>query len=791
MKAKHCLLLLVSILCPFMLTAQSLRTTDKGVYMSLKPMDIECRFFGPDVVQVLKTPVNRPSIRRSLSVIQTPQRPAIKTSESNGRYTIETSGLQLVVDIASGTITFNNSQGQRLLAERPQTTLVSMNDYTLDTTFQVRQAFLLDKDEAIYGLGQHQNGKLNLRNQRIRLRQENMKICIPYFLSSKGYALYWDNYSPTLFVNNARETFFDSEVGECVDYYVMTGSDLQSVTARMRSLTGQAPLPPLWSLGFFQSRERYKTQEEPVEVVKRYRELNIPIDVVIQDWQYWGNDSNWNAMRFDNPAFNQPQAMIDQVHAQNARMLISVWASFGPKTPQYAEMKPKGMLLDIDTWPRNRGVMPYDPFNPEARDIYWEHLNENIFALGMDGWWLDSTEPDHFNMGQKEYNQPCHLGTFRGYCNAFPLMTTGGVYDHQRAVTSDKRVVILTRSAFAGQQRYGTFVWSGDVTSSWENLAKQIPAALNFSLCGIPYWNSDIGGFFSNGNFRGGVNNKTFHELYVRWMQFAAFTPMMRSHGTDTPREIYQFGQPGDWSFDAQARILKLRYRLLPYLYATAWQVTTHDASFMRPLFMDYPNDPTLTDLADQYLFGNALMVAPVLKAQYVKIENNTLTESLDQIQSRNVYLPANSRWVDFWTGETLEGGQTVTKATPIDLIPLYVKAGSILPWGPDVQYATEKEWKTVEIRIYPGANGQFTLYEDENDGYQYEQGAHSTITFNWNQAERTLTVGQREGRFKGMHKKRRFDIIVVEPSNNPADADATTVTRRITYRGKQKTVKL
>lgn len=791
MKPNRGLLLVTSLICALTLSAQSMRTTDKGVYISLKPMDIECRFFGPDVVQILKTPVNRPSIRKSLTITQLPQRPDIQTKETSAYFQIQTSGLQLIVDKTTGTITFNNKEGKRLINERPNTTLVSLNDYTTDTTFQVRQAFVLAKDEAIYGLGQHQNGKLNLRNQRIRLRQDNMKICIPYFLSNKGYALYWDNYSPTVFADNVNETQFDSEVGECVDYYVMTGPDLPTVAARMRTLTGKAPLPPLWSLGFFQSKERYRTQEEPVEVVKRYRDLKIPLDVVIQDWQYWGNDSNWNAMRFDNPAFNQPQAMIDQVHAQNARMLISVWASFGPKTLQYAEMKPKGMLLDIDTWPRNQGVMPYDPFNPAARDIYWKHLNENIFALGMDGWWLDSTEPDHFNMGQKEYNQNCHLGTFRGYCNAFPLMTTGGVYDHQRAVTSDKRVVILTRSAFAGQQRYGTFVWSGDVTSSWENLANQIPAALNLSLCGIPYWNSDIGGFFSNRYFRGGVNNKTFHELYVRWMQFAAFTPMMRSHGTDTPREIYQFGQPGDWSFDAQARMLKLRYRLLPYLYATAWQVTNQDASFMRPLIFDYPDDKALLNLTDQYLFGSSLMVAPVLNAQYVKAADNTYTETFDQPGSRQVYLPANSRWIDFWTGETLEGGQTVTKATPIDLIPLYVKAGSIIPWGPDVQYATEKNWKTLEIRIYPGADGQFTLYEDENDSYNYEKGAHSTITFNWNEATRTLTLSHREGKFKGMHKKRHFNIVLVQPSSNPADAGATSIAQTITYKGKTKTVVL
>jgi alpha-D-xyloside xylohydrolase len=374
-------------------------------------------------------------------------------------------------------------------------------------------------------------------------------------------------------------------------------------------------------------------------------------------------------------------------------------------------------------------------------------LNKGVFQLGTDAWWLDSSEPDHINTKESDYDQPTFLGSYRRVLNAFPLEHIRGVYEHQRKTTEEKRVVILTRSAFAGQQRFGSCNWSGDVLSDWGVFRKQIAAGLGLSLSGIPYWNTDIGGFFAGRYVKGGgARNPDFQELYVRWLQFAAFTPMMRSHGTEIPREIFQFGQRGDQAFDVQEKYINLRYSLLPYLYATAWDVTAHSGSIMRALYLDFPGDRHADTTGNEYMFGKSLLVCPV-------------TEKGAAVQP--VYLPSGTLWYDFWTGDTVQGGRTVDKAVPIDVMPLYVRAGSILPWGPKVQYAEEKPWDDLEIRVYPGADGQFTLYEDEHNSYNYEKGVRSEIRFQWNDKTRVLTIDDRKGSFPGMLSARKFNVVV------------------------------
>lgn len=387
-------------------------------------------------------------------------------------------------------------------------------------------------------------------------------------------------------------------------------------------------------------------------------------------------------------------------------LLFQYGLSFGPETGIYAELKSQNKLMVHETFPQNNGVKVYDTYDPVARDIYWKYMNKNMFSIGMDGWWLDATEPEHGPIKEGDLDFQTYLGSFRKVRNAFPIVSVGGVYDHQRQETSDKRVFILTRSAFAGQQRYAAQAWSGDVVSDWGVLRNQIPAALNISLTGIPYWNSDIGGFFSANKFPEGVKDPAFHELYVRWMQFATFTGMMRSHGTNTPREIFMFGERGYWAFDAQEKMINLRYRLLPYIYSTSWKITSEGGSLMRALFSDFPEDKKVLDLGDEYLFGKSILVAPVTS----------------ETRSRSLYLPAGTQWIDFWTGEVQDGGREITRETPVDIIPLYVKAGAIIPVGPAVQFATEKPWDDLQLRIYPGANGEFTLYEDEDDNYNYEK---------------------------------------------------------------------
>ncbi|MCW8848881.1 MAG: DUF5110 domain-containing protein, partial [Melioribacteraceae bacterium] len=553
--------------------------------------------------------------------------------------------------------------------------------------------------------------------------------------------------------------------------------------------------------GYFQSKERYKSQDETVDVVRKYRKLGVPIDGIIQDWQYWGNNYLWNAMDFLNFDFYNPQKMIDDVHNLNAHILISIWNSFGPKTKQYKDLDEIGALMNFQTWPLSgstkwpprmdypSGVRVYDPFNPLARDIYWDYLNKGIFSLGMDGWWIDSSEPDHLNFKPEDLDNKTFLGSFRKVRNAFPLLTVGGVYDHQRRVSSDKRVFILTRSAFAGQQRYAANTWSGDVIASWETLKNQISAGLNFSLTGIPYWNSDIGGFFL-WEYPDNLKDAEYKELYVRWIQFGAFCPMMRSHGTDAPREIYQFGQKGDKIYDAIEKYIKLRYSLLPYIYSTSWEVTSEKSTMMRAFVMDFKADTEALDVNDEYMFGKSILVAPVVKQMYSKsivINSDTSSvEDFNKIKTDDIYLPKGTDWIDFWSGEKFTGGQTVTKETPIDIIPLYVKSGSIIPIGPEVQYATEKKWDDLEIRIYQGLDGTFTLYEDENDNYNYEKGSYSTILLSWDESEQTLTIGERNGSFPGMLSNRKFKIVRVGKFKGIGMEKVEKYDKEISYEGKE-----
>jgi alpha-D-xyloside xylohydrolase len=574
----------------------------------------------------------------------------------------------------------------------------------------------------------------------------------------------------------------------------------------MRDLTGQAPMFPLWTFGYWQSKERYKSQDELVGVVKKYRDLNVPLDGIIQDWQYWGGNYLWNAMDFLNADYANPQKMVNDVHGLNAHMIISIWASFGPQTLPYKEMKAKNMLLDFNTWPESgsdkwppnmdypSGVRPYDAYNPEARNIYWKYMNKGLFFVGIDGWWMDSTEPDHLRFKPSDLDLKTYLGSFRKVRNAFPLMTVGGVYDHQRAATADKRVFILTRSAFAGQQRYGAITWSGDITSSWETLQRQIPTGLNFSLSGIPYWNSDIGGFFLT-NFRKKLADPNYRELYTRWIEFGTFCPMMRSHGADAPREIYQFGSKGDRIYDAIEKYINLRYSLLPYIYSTSWEVTAHQSSTMRALVMDFSNDKNTWSSNDEYMFGKSLLASPVTSPMYTKPSgaisgrDTVKVEDFSVVKAKQIYLPSGTDWYDFWTGEKFSGGQKITKQTPLDIIPIYVKAGSILPFGPRVQYAVEKKWDNLEIRVYSGADGDFTLYEDENDSYNYEKGKYSEIKFHWDNKKHVLRILNRSGSFPGMLASRRFNITLVQPgiqkTANPASVQS------ISYTGKGTTIKL
>lgn len=799
--------------------AQSYKKTDYGASAQINSMDIEVQFYGPSIVRVVKTPVGESVEKESLSVIKSPEKVSFTTKELGDELLLSNKSVQVVLNLKSGKVSFKNTKGEILLNEKEGGATFTDFDDAGVKTYSVNQSFVLEQDESIYGLGVLQNGKMSQRNQEVHMVQNNTWDFVTFFQSVKGYGLFWDNYSPTNFKDVPGETSFRSDVGDCIDYYFMYGGDADGVIAEMRNLTGEVPMFPLWTYGFWQSKERYKSQQETVGVVKKYRELGVPLDGVIQDWQYWGSNYLWNAMEFLNDEFPNPQAMVNEIHDLNAHMIISIWSSFGPATKQYRELEKIGALYNFNTWPESgltawppnmdypSGVRVYDAFNPQARDIYWKYMNEGLFKLGIDGWWMDSTEPDHLSFKPEDMDNKTALGSFRKVRNAYPLVTVGGVYDNQRAVSSDKRVFILTRSGFAGQQRYGANVWSGDVFTTWENFRNQIPAGLNFSMTGIPHWNSDIGGFFAgeyNKSWNDGTASKNplFQELYVRWMQFGAFNPMMRSHGTDLSREIYNFGVKGEPIYDAIESAIHLRYSLLPYIYSTSWDVTNNQSSFMRALVMDFAHDKNVWDIKYQYMFGKSILVAPVVEAQYTneKIVKSTIDEGwlrndgdgndgtesnkgsevdFTVNKSTELYLPAGAEWYDFWTNETFEGGQEITRETSIDLIPLYIKAGSILPIGPKVQYATEKNWDNLELRVYEGADGEFTLYEDENDNYNYEKGIYSTITFTWNDAKNVLTISDRKGEFPGMLLERKFNIVLVGKTNKVVDFKGKKVTVR------------
>lgn len=785
MVKKAVIFLLIQIAFNQITGAQGYQKNSIGVSFITDSLKVDIQFYSPSIIRVVKSPVGSNFLKESLPVIKSPEKTSFSVSHKGNILTLKSQSINVVADTKTGTVSYSVS-GKLLLQEKENSSRFTPFNDAGSKTFTIFQAFQLDKDEAIYGLGQQQGGKMVQRNLRLNMVQNNTHDYVPFFQSVKGYGIFWDNYSPTQFVDNAESTSFKSDVGDCIDYYFMYGGNADGVIAKMRDLTGQVPMFPLWTYGFFQSKERYKSQDETVDVVKKHRELGIPLDGIIQDWQYWGNNYLWNAMEFLNVDFPNPQKFVNDVHKLNAHLTISIWNSFGPHTKQYRELDSIGALMNFATWPQSgsekwpprrdypSGVKVYDPFNPVARDIYWRYL-KYLHSLGIDGWWMDSSEPDHLDAKPSDLDNKTYLGSFRKVRNAFPLLTVGGVFQHQRAIDSSKRIFILTRSAFAGQQRFGANTWSGDVTSSWQALRNQISAGLNFSMTGIPYWNADIGGFFLT-RFPRKLDDPEYRELYTRWLEFGAFTPMMRSHGADAPREIYQFGTKGTRYYDAIEKYIHLRYKLLPYIYSSSWDVTANQSSMMRALVMDFPNDKNALDLNDEYMFGKSLLISPVTNSMYSKPSvtgRDTIQgEDFSTVKSKETYLPAGNDWFDFWTDEKLPGGNKVSKQTPLDIIPVYVKAGSVLPFGPAVQFAEEKKWDNLELKIYPAANGKFVLYEDENDNYNYERGVYSTITFEWDDKKKTLTIGERKGSYPGMLTNRKFTLSIIGEQSKQVDYD-------------------
>ncbi len=902
---------------------------DSGAEVATATQHVRVQFFREDIVRVLKWPASNTSDKRSLSVIAEPaERVEVRHRQGPGTVTLESGRLRLTIDKETGRIRFETPAGAAVLAESGEASFTPTAT-PFEKAFSVRQAFTLTLEEGLYGLGQHQESVMDYRGHSVTLAQSNTDAVNPFLVSTQGYGILWDNYSKTVFEDGAEGASFWSDIADNVDYYLCYGPSLDRVIAGYRELTGKAPLYGRWAYGYWQSKEHYHTRDELLKVAEEYRRRRIPIDNLVQDWNYWGNASRWGGMVFDPERYPRPAEMVKRIHDLNFHLMLSIWPGLGPDTAIYKEMAARDFLYPPVGW---AGFRYFDAYDPEANAVYWKHLEKGPYATGIDAWWIDSTEPDVINALTKESHEyemkkvgRNHLGSWHRYLNAYSLVMMDSLYQNLRAKDDGRRVYLLTRSAFAGQQRAAATTWSGDIGASWEIYRKQIAAGVNFSMSGIPYWTFDIGAYVISsygGTFSRGGKDPAYQELYARMFQFGTFAPIFRSHGSETPREIWEMGELQDTliKFDT------LRYRLLPYIYSLAWRVTDQGDTLMRGLPMDFPEDHRTYRVADQFLFGPALLVSPVteyqrhrppedsvlitpdhfrtpdgkpgLLARYYKdtkyqdlglsrVEPNVdifwytgrpdyvtdqalsirfkgklvptqtgphqlhlksfgsrrifldgrelkivsssveiyteiveleagksydLTVEMENATSgalrlilcwktpeifarektveprpttRPVYLPAGTTWVDFWTGKTHEGGQTIDADAGIDTMPLLVRAGSILPMGPKMQYATEKPADPIELRVYPGADASFTLYEDENDGYGYEKGVYATIPIRWDDARRQLVLEERQGEFPGMLPERDFHVVLVRPGHGTGVDPTPTPDQLVHYDGR------
>ena len=682
--------------------------------------------------------------------------------------TLATEKLKVVVERESGAMHYEERGGTHLTTEAYRS--LKPMEVNGEKTFRAESFFAIyGSHEGFYGLGQHQAGVWNYRGETIPLRQENTEIAVPLLVSTNGYGIFWNNPSRSLVDNKfVHSLYISSEVADRIDYYFLYGPGADQIIGHYRELTGEVPLFGRWAYGFWQCKNKYQSQAEIEGVAAKYRVMHIPVDNIVQDWFWWitMGEMKWNSK------YSDSQGMINKLHEEHFHLMVSVWPFFRPGTSVYDDFDKNGWFIakTLVGGFHPLGQALYDPTNPDARAQYWKNIDTALYEKGVDAWWLDTDEPE--TEGREDnilVDHQMHIGSGARYANIYPLWHSEGVSLGQQQASDKKRVFILSRSAYAGSQRLGVTAWSGDVLSDWMTFARQIPAGLDYSISGNPYWTTDIGGFISGGN----LNDPKFRELFIRWFQFGTFSPIFRVHGTRYPdeNELWSYGP------DAQKILVdydNLRYRLLPYIYSEAWQVTNNHGTLMRPLVMDWREDVEAQNTGDEYLFGPAILASPV---------------TTQGATSRRVYLP-KATWYDFWTGAKVEGGKHIEAEAPLAKLPLFVRAGSIVPMGPTMEWSTEKPADPMEIRVYPGADGDFTLYEDENDNYDYTKGQHATIQMHWDDAGKTLTIGAREGSFPGMLEKHTFNVVLVGEGRGVGIGDSSAQGRSVAYTGDRVAVK-
>ena len=732
-----------------------------GFTATIGPENLHLSVCGEAVIHVVASPGSLDSIRPDQPWILDAQQscPGAKFqfSATDDTATVTTAMVKVEFSLKRGNLQYSTLAGEKLIQEGaavPRT--YEPDQVNGERTYHVTDRFSPDPTEGFYGLGQHQSGMFNYRGSTVELGQNNTDVAIPLLVSSKGYAILWNSASFSYADNRFPLDFhFDSLAGDSVDYYLIYGPEMDQIIHEYRGLTGHTPMLPKWAYGFFQSKDRYMTQNEILGIAHRYRQQHIPLDAIVQDWFWWKTEGD--------PVFNSNYSDIPgelkTLHDQHVHAMISVWGLFSAESENFKTIAARHWDL------ANAHV--YDATNAKARDFYWENLVGQLFSQGWDAFWLDSAEPEEYwpHMGDAILrDKQLAIGSGARYTNIFPFMHTNGIQEHWKAANDQKRVFLLTRSAFLGQQRVGATVWSGDVYSTYWGLSHQVAAGLNFALSGYPYWTTDIGGYWQPHDRP--PNDPVYQELYTRWFEFGVFCPIFRTHGHRAHNEM--------WTYDKVEPILlnydRLRYRLMPYIYSLAWRVTDQDYTIQRPLLMDWRTDPETWNIGDQFMFGPAILVSPVLKPD---------------ARHRAVYLPDAPAWYDFWSGASLPGGKEVDAEAPLDRIPLFVRAGSILALGPEIEYANQKPADPIELRIFPGANGKFELYEDEGDSYNYENGAHAIIPLQWSESSKTLTIGQRNGQYPGMPKEVTFHIVWISPGHGVGEAVEARPDRVVQYEGK------